>query len=113
LVKGGKYGAFLGCSNYPTCTFTRPIGIGISCPKCKVGDVIERKTKRKRAFFGCSKYPECDFASWDKPVLRACDTCGNAYMVQKYTQTRGEFLLCPNCKAEIAKDEFVAQPAET
>ncbi len=105
LVKGGRYGAFLGCSKYPECTNTRPIGIGIKCPKCKEGDVIERKTKRKRSFFGCSKYPNCDFASWDKPVTRSCDTCGNAYMVQKYTQTRGDFLLCPSCKAEIAKDE--------
>lgn len=103
VVKGGKFGAFLGCSNYPTCTFTRSIGIGIKCPKCKDGDVIERKTKRKRAFYGCSRYPNCDFASWDKPILRPCETCGNAYMVLKYTQTRGEFLLCPNCKAEVAK----------
>lgn len=112
VVKGGKFGAFLGCSTYPTCTYTRPLGIGVSCPKCKVGDVIERKTKRKRAFFGCSKYPNCDFASWDRPVNRSCDTCGNAYMVQKFSATRGEFLLCPECKAEIAKDEMIAMPAE-
>jgi DNA topoisomerase-1 len=104
VIKGGKFGAFLGCSNYPTCTNTRAIGIGIKCPKCREGDVIERKTKRKRLFYGCSKYPNCDFASWDKPVIRPCDTCGNPYMVQKYTQTRGEFLLCPACKAEVAKE---------
>ena len=105
VIKGGKFGAFLGCSNYPTCTNTRAIGIGIKCPKCREGDVIERKTKRKRSFYGCSKYPNCDFASWDKPVIRPCDTCGNPYMVQKYTQTRGEFLLCPTCKAEVAKED--------
>lgn len=110
VIKGGRFGAFLGCSNYPECTFTRPIGIGMSCPKCKEGDVIERKTKRKRSFYGCSKYPNCDFASWEKPVTRPCDTCGNAYMVQKFTQTRGEFLLCPSCKAEVAKEE-VGEPA--
>jgi DNA topoisomerase-1 len=113
VVKGGKFGAFLGCSTYPTCTYTRPLGIGVSCPKCKVGDVIERKTKRKRAFFGCSKYPNCDFASWDRPVNRSCDTCGNAYMVQKFSATRGEFLLCPECKAEVAKDEMISTPAES
>jgi DNA topoisomerase-1 len=111
VVKGGKYGAFLGCSNYPTCTNTRAIGIGIKCPKCKEGDVIERKTKRKRSFYGCSRYPNCDFASWDKPVLRPCDTCGNPYMVQKFTQTRGEFLLCPSCKAEVAKEEVSEEVA--
>jgi DNA topoisomerase-1 len=105
VVKGGKFGAFLGCSNYPSCKNTRPLSIGVKCPKCKDGDVIERKTKRKRVFYGCSRYPDCDFASWDKPVALTCETCGNAYMVQKYTQARGEYLLCPSCKAEVAKPE--------
>lgn len=109
VVKGGKFGAFLGCSNYPTCTYTRPIGIGVKCPKCSSGDIIERKTKRRRVFYGCSRYPECDFASWDKPVGRACDTCGNPYMVLKTSQTRGEYLLCPACKAEVAKEEVGAE----
>lgn len=105
IVKGGKFGAFMGCSNYPTCKNTKPISIGVQCPKCKDGYVIERKTKRKRVFYGCSGYPDCDFASWDKPVAQACDTCSNPYMVLKFTQTRGEFLLCPSCKAEVAKEE--------
>ena len=105
VVKGGRFGAFLGCSNYPSCKNTKPISIGMKCPKCKDGDVIERKTKRKRVFYGCSRYPDCDFASWDKPVAQACDTCGNPYMVMKYTQSRGEYLSCPSCKAEVAKPE--------
>ncbi len=106
VVKGGRFGAFLGCSNYPTCKNTKPISIGVKCPKCVQGDVIERKTKRKRVFYGCSRYPDCDFASWDKPVAQSCDTCGNAYMVVKYNQSRGEFLLCPSCKAEVEKVEI-------
>ncbi|MEW6509509.1 MAG: type I DNA topoisomerase [Bacteroidota bacterium] len=105
VVKGGRFGAFLGCSNYPTCKNTKPISIGVKCPKCGQGEVIERKTKRKRVFYGCSRYPDCDFASWDKPVAQACDTCGNPYMVVKYTQSRGEYLVCPSCKAEVVKDE--------
>ncbi|HXF99776.1 MAG TPA: type I DNA topoisomerase, partial [Bacteroidota bacterium] len=83
--------------------------IGVKCPKCSSGDIIERKTKRRRVFYGCSRYPECDFASWDKPVGRACDTCGNPYMVLKTSQTRGEYLLCPACKAEVAKEEVGAE----
>ena len=106
VVKGGKFGTFLGCSNYPTCRNTKPISIGVKCPKCKEGDVIERKTKRKRVFFGCSRYPDCNFASWEKPVAQECDTCGNPYMVVKYTQARGEFLSCPACKAEVAVEEL-------
>ncbi len=104
VVKGGRFGAFLGCSNYPACKNTKPISIGVKCPKCATGEIIERKTKRKRVFYGCSRYPDCDFASWDKPVARACDTCGNPYMVVKYTQSRGEYLMCPSCKAEVAKE---------
>lgn len=108
LVRSSKFGTFLGCSNYPKCKNTKPISTGVKCPKCIEGDVIERKTKRKRTFFGCSRYPECDFASWDKPLNRACDTCGSPYMVAKYSQKRGEYLKCPSCKAEIAKEEEAA-----
>jgi len=112
VVKGGRFGSFLGCSRYPECKNTKPLSIGVSCPKCTDGYVIERKTtKRKRVFFGCSNYPSCDFASWDKPVNRPCDTCGNNFMVMKYTQTRGEYLLCPSCKAEVAAEETADKDA--
>ncbi len=104
VVKAGRFGSFLGCSNYPACKNTRPMSIGVKCPKCKDGDVIERKTKRKRVFYGCSRYPDCDFASWDKPVAQQCETCGHPYMVVKFNQSRGEYLSCPSCKAEVAKD---------
>ncbi len=104
LVRSSKFGTFLGCSNYPACKNTKPISTGMKCPKCKEGDVIERKTKRKRTFYGCSRYPDCDFASWDKPVDRKCDTCGSPYMVVKSSQKRGEYYKCPACKAEIMMD---------
>ncbi|MDH4069601.1 MAG: type I DNA topoisomerase, partial [Ignavibacteria bacterium] len=108
VVKGGRFGSFLGCSAYPECKNTKPLSIGVQCPKCTDGYVIERKTtKRKRIFYGCSQYPACDFASWDKPVNRKCETCDNPYMVMKFTQTRGEYLLCPSCKAEVAAEEAV------
>lgn len=105
LVRSSKFGTFLGCSNYPECKNTKPISMGIKCPKCKEGDIIERKTKRKRTFYGCSRYPECDFASWDKPVNQPCQTCGAPFMVAKYSQKRGEYLKCPSCKSEVMKEE--------
>jgi DNA topoisomerase I len=108
LVRSSKFGTFLGCSNYPKCNNTQPMSMGIKCPKCKVGDVIERKTKRRRTFYGCSKYPECDFASWDKPVDQPCDTCGALFLVMKYSEKRGEYLKCPSCKSEIKKAETAA-----
>ncbi len=101
VMKGGKFGNFLGCSSYPTCTHTQPMSIGMDCPKCKVGYVIERKTKRKRNFYGCSSYPDCDFASWDKPIPTECSLCKHSYIVKKYSQKKGEYLKCPECKEEF------------
>ncbi len=105
VVKGGPFGTFLGCSNYPKCNYTQPISMGLKCPKCKEGDVIERKTKRKRYFYGCSRYPECDFVSWDKPVIQECENCKNPYLVQKSSKKKGEYLMCPNCKEEFVREE--------
>jgi DNA topoisomerase-1 len=70
--------------------------------------VIERKTRRQRTFYGCSRYPECDFASWDKPVDRPCETCGAPFVVEKYSEKRGNYWKCPACKAEIAREEVAA-----
>lgn len=109
VVKAGRFGTFLGCSNYPKCTHTQPITLGIKCPKCKQGEIVERKTKkRKRSFFGCTRYPDCDFASWDKPVAEACTQCESTYLVQKYTQKKGNFLKCPECKEEFVREEMSA-----
>jgi len=68
ILKKGKFGKFLACSNYPKCKTTQPFleKIGVSCPKCKTGDVVLKKA-RGREFFGCSRYPECDFSSWADP----------------------------------------------
>jgi DNA topoisomerase I len=109
LVKGGPFGQFLGCSNYPECKNTKPITLGISCPKCKEGEVVERKTRRKRSFFGCSRYPKCDFASWDRPVMVPCQHCSSPYIVEKYTQKKGKFYKCPECKSEFDPQEVEAE----
>jgi DNA topoisomerase-1 len=111
VVKGGRFGTFLGCTNYPTCKNTKPITTGIKCPKCKEGDLLERRTKKgKRTFYGCTKYPDCDFASWDKPVAQPCPSCGNEYITAKYSQAKGEYFLCPSCKQEVASTD-IAQSA--
>ncbi|HEK9561260.1 TPA: type I DNA topoisomerase, partial [Streptococcus equi subsp. equi] len=74
VVKLGRFGKFYACSNFPECHHTKAITkeIGVSCPACQQGQVIERKTKRNRIFYGCDRYPECDFTSWDLPVGRSC-----------------------------------------
>ncbi len=94
---GGRYGKFLACSNFPDCRNTKPIlkEIGVKCPKCKDGNIVERKTKRKRAFYGCDNYPECDFISWDKPIGRNCPKC-HTMLVEKKSKKTAQ-VQCPHC----------------
>ncbi len=74
--KYGRFGEFIACSGFPECKYTRPLGIGVTCPTCKVGEVVERRSRRGRTFFGCSTYPACTFTSWDRPTDRVCPKCG-------------------------------------
>ena len=78
VVKRGRFGAFLGCSKYPECKNIMKIEqkTGLKCPKCKVGDIVARKSKRGKMFYGCNKYPNCDFAMWNKPTGELCPDCG-------------------------------------
>ncbi len=72
VVRLGRFGKFLACSGFPECKNTKslkngPAGIDMKCPKCTIGDVVIKRTKRKKIFYGCSRYPDCDFASWTDP----------------------------------------------
>lgn len=101
LVKSSKFGKFLGCSRYPECKNIQPITLGISCPKCSKGEILERRAaKSRKIFYGCTLYPECDFISNDKPVNEVCEVCGNNYMVIKYSKKKGDYMKCPKCKNE-------------
>lgn len=86
VFKMGKYGKFMACSNFPDCRNTKPIvkEIGVTCPKCDKGQIIERRSnKKKRLFYGCGTYPECDFVSWDKPIGRKCPKCEGMLVEKK------------------------------
>ncbi|WP_303968764.1 type I DNA topoisomerase [Sporosarcina ureae] len=97
VYKMGRYGKFMACSNFPDCRNTKAIikPIGVTCPKCKEGEVVERKSKTKRIFFGCDQYPECDYVSWDKPISRPCPKCQNT-MVEKRLK-KGVQIQCTEC----------------
>ncbi len=105
VIKMGRYGKFMACSNFPDCRNTKAIvkSIGVKCPKCNEGEVVERKSKKNRIFYGCSQYPDCDFISWDKPVGRDCPKC-NHYLVDK-KKGRSSQVVCSNCdyKEEVQK----------
>ena len=106
VVKTGRFGRFLACSNYPECRSTKPLRIGVRCPRedCP-GHLIERKTKTGRIFYGCSEYPKCQFATWNKPVDKACPQCGAKPMVEKQTKAKGTFYQCLSCKGEVSPEE--------
>lgn len=96
VIKLGRYGKFYACSNFPECRNTKAIvkEIGVTCPVCNDGQVIERKSKKNRLFYGCSRYPDCDFTSWDKPIGRPCPKCGQ-YLVEKKVKG-GKQVVCIN-----------------
>ncbi|MFH1978800.1 MAG: type I DNA topoisomerase [Patescibacteria group bacterium] len=78
LIKHGRFGRFIACPGFPECKNTKQLPaktMGMKCPVCKDGDVIERKTRRGRVFFGCSDWPNCKFATWQKPTGELCPDC--------------------------------------
>jgi DNA topoisomerase I len=97
VFKMGRYGKFMACSNFPDCRNTKPIvkEIGVTCPKCHEGQIIERRSKKKRLFYGCNRFPECDFLSWDKPLPRSCPKC-EGLLVEKKLK-KGVQVQCVEC----------------
>ena len=105
VIKLGRYGKFYACSNFPDCRNTKPIvkEIGVTCPVCGEGHVIERKSKKNRLFYGCDRYPTCEFVSWDKPIGRNCPKCDH-YLVEKKAKGSKQ-VVCSHCdyKEEVQK----------
>jgi len=97
VFKMGRYGKFMACSNFPDCRNTKPIvkDIGVPCPKCEKGNIVERKSKKKRIFYGCDQYPTCEFLSWDKPIARKCPKC-ESLLVEKKLK-KGVQVQCVEC----------------
>jgi len=98
VIKVGRYGRFLACSNYPTCKFTKSISTGCKCPEenCD-GVILEKRTRKGRIFYGCSNYPNCKFATWNKPVQKTCKECGNTYMEEITNKNGTTSFKCPVC----------------
>lgn len=103
LVKQGRYGKFLACSAYPECKNIQPLvkpkALGITCPECKEGELMEKKSRYGKLFYSCNRYPKCKYALWDQPIAEACPKCGFPLVVEKVTKRQGTFRKCPqeNC----------------
>jgi DNA topoisomerase-1 len=95
-VKKGRFGSFLACTRYPECTGTKPISLGVTCPKPGCGGYLtEKRSRRGKVFYGCANYSKtkCDFVSWDKPIPEACPMCQAPFMVARLLK-RGEVVRC-------------------
>jgi len=99
VLKTGRFGEFTACGNYPACKHVKQKTIGMKCPECNEGEVVERRSKRGKTFYGCNRWPDCNFVTWGKPVQEKCPECGGPYMVEKWLKA-GPVLQCPNadCK---------------
>ncbi len=95
LVRNGKFGKFLACSDYPDCKSTKVITTGIKCPLCKEGELAKKASRYNRPFYGCTAYPNCTYALWDKPIPVGCPTCKWPIMAEKITKREGAYLKCP------------------
>ncbi len=99
VVRKGRYGEFLGCSDYPRCSGTVPMDnpVGVLCPKCG-GNIVEKKSRKGRSFYGCDNYPKCDFVSWDKPADKKCPVCGKMMCERRFrNRVTGYVCIDPGC----------------
>ena len=103
VMKYGRYGEFTACSNYPACKYVKQKTIGVKCPNCTEGEVVERRSRRGKTFYGCSRYPDCDFVAWGKPVGEKCPECGSPYLIEKWLKA-GPVWQCPNKECKFKKD---------
>ncbi len=98
IIRWGRFGKFIGCSDFPTCRYTEPWleKIGVVCP-LDGGEIVARKTRRGRTFYGCSNYPECEWTSWKRPVSEPCPNCGGLLIVQNKNWAQ-----CSVCEEQVA-----------
>lgn len=105
VIRWGRYGKFISCSNFPDCRYTEPWleKIGVKCP-LDGGEIVERKTRRGRVFYGCSNYPECEFTSWKKPLPTPCPNCGGLLVVANKTTAQ-----CTQCEQQFSLDDVTPE----
>jgi DNA topoisomerase I len=108
VIRYGRFGKFISCSNFPTCRYTEPWleKIGIRCPK-DGGELVERKTRKGRTFYGCENYPNCDFTSWKRPIKQPCPKCGGLLVIANKREAQ-----CTNCQETFLLEAVVPETVE-
>jgi len=108
VLKYGRFGEFTACSNYPTCKYVKQKLIGVKCPECGEGELIERRSRRGKTFYGCNRYPDCNFVAWSKPMNEKCPQCGSPYLLEKWLKS-GHVAQCPNAECKYKRELADAQ----
>lgn len=100
VIRWGRYGKFIGCSDFPTCRHTEPWleRTGVACP-IDGGEIVERKSRKGRVFYGCENYPQCNWTSWKRPVQEPCPSCGGLMVIKSK-----EWAQCTNCEEQVRLD---------
>jgi len=108
VIRWGRYGKFISCSNFPECRHTEAWleKIGVQCPK-DGGDIVERKTRKGRTFYGCANYPTCDFTSWKQPLPTPCPVCQGLLVVANKNHAQ-----CLNCEEMFELDQVTSGEME-
>jgi DNA topoisomerase-1 len=114
VVRYGRFGKFIGCTNYPECRYTEPLleSTGVTCPVCGQqhgGTLVVRRSRKGRTFYGCSRYPDCQFTSWKRPLPQPCPNCGGLLVEQNKNTAQ-----CTNCAHTfpmVELPEVKAEPA--
>lgn len=121
VIRKGKYGDFIACSNYPTCKYIKQdedLDTNIICPNCNKGHLVLKRAmsgrNKGKTFYACNNYPKCKTIFNDKPLNEYCPKCG-AIMLEREDGSKycskecdkvNEYtaILCPNCnKGHLVK----------
>ncbi len=102
MIRHGRFGEFTACSGYPECKYVKQNFIGVKCPSCDDGELVEKKARKGNTFFGCSNYPKCKFTSAHKPIAEKCPSCGSPNLVEKYLKS-GAVIACANKECDYER----------
>ncbi len=102
ILRHGRYGEFVSCSGYPECKYVKQNFIGVKCPLCKEGELVEKRARKGNTFYGCANYPKCKFTSASKPIAEKCPLCGSEYLVERMRKD-GSVIACPNKECDYER----------
>jgi len=103
IIRHGRYGEFTSCSGYPDCKYVKQNFIGVKCPLCGEGELVEKRARKGNTFYGCSKYPKCKFTSAARPIAEKCPSCGHDYLVERLRKD-GTVIACPNKECDYERE---------